>query len=211
MNEHAHPTKVYSGLIEDRHNRELVVPTPSQEGLEMCSAVKKYWWHQEYLKNGLVLFEAKFLNSHFLMEKSNHSKKVCITRWPNLLRVPPMSKRVWNSLITSHFFQNMYHDLQSNTVLRKITWWVREKAMEGWAPKLWKSLILVTWNHMGIETQQDWNRKREGELVSSLEWNDMSQTNTWPRSFIIVGVISELKGKSSKCWCGGLALLLHGA
>lgn len=63
---------------------------------------------------------------------------------------------------------------------------------EGLAPKLWKSLILVTWNHMSIQTQQNCSRKKEGELISSLEWNDMSQTNTWPRSFIIVGVISEL-------------------
>lgn len=44
----------------------------------------------------------------------------------------------------------------------------------------------------GHQTQQDCSRKREGELISSLEWNDMFQTNTWPRSFVIVGVISEL-------------------
>lgn len=42
LNEHVHPNKVYSDSTEDRHNRELVFSVPSQERLELSSAVKKY-------------------------------------------------------------------------------------------------------------------------------------------------------------------------
>lgn len=52
LNEHVHPKKC----------REGIVLIPSWEKLEWCSAAKKRWWYNEYLKNGLVLSEAKFFN-----------------------------------------------------------------------------------------------------------------------------------------------------
>lgn len=178
VNEGKHYTVAYwlNERVHSKKCREGIVLIPSWEKLEWCSAAKKRWWYNEYLKNGLVLSEAKFFNFISSLGRQAALKTFVLPDHPTCSEYY-LCQSLKFSLYQFFFCRTCTAIYKA----KKITCWGKEKAVEELAPILWKNLILVTWNHLGIQTQQDCSRKREGVLISSLEWNEMSQTNTWPK------------------------------
>lgn len=166
--------------------RELIASISSWERLEWCSAAKKCWWYNEYLKNGLVLSQAKFFNFISWLGRQTSLKTTVLPDHPTC-SVCYLCQSLKFSLYPWLILQNVYFHLQSkkDNILGK-----------GGSSGRTSSHVMeksnLTWNNLGIQTLHDCSRKREGMIISSLEWNEMSQTNTGPRSFIIIAVISEL-------------------
>lgn len=137
-------------------------------GKEWCSAAKG-WRYNEYWSHGLVLSQAKFFN---FISSVGKSKNLCYL----ITQLAPCATyvRVRNSLFTNGLFCRMctaIYKAEKDNILGK-----GEGSGRTSSHDMGKSHF--TWNHLGIQTQHDCSRKREGVVMSSLEWNEMSQTNT---------------------------------